>query len=103
VAGSETAEPAAPEFGASQPESLPAGPPQAAVPGTPSTPAVSRAIEQVNEVIEELRRALDEMEEVLETLEFAERQKIDDEREIESLQRSLRRLHRPGPAGVPHR
>jgi hypothetical protein len=35
------------------------------------------------------------MEDVLETLELAERQKIDDEREIEELKRTLRRLHRP--------
>ena len=65
--------------------------------------AVSQAIDQVTQVIEELKRALDEMEEVLETLELAERQKIDDEREIESLQRALRRLHRPAPAGEHHR
>ena len=62
-------------------------------------PAVSRAIEQVNQVIEELKRALDEMEVVLETLELAERQKIDDEREIESLERALRQLRRPGHGG----
>jgi len=61
----------------------------------PRIPAVTQAIEQVNEIISELRHALDEMEDVLETLELAERQKIDDEREIESLQRALRRLHRP--------
>jgi hypothetical protein len=65
--------------------------------------AVSQAIDQVTQVIEELKRALDEMEEVLETLELAERQKIDDEREIESLQRALRRLHRPASAGEQHR
>jgi len=35
------------------------------------------------------------MEEVLETLELAERQKIDDEREIQNLQRALRQLNRP--------
>ena len=58
-------------------------------------PAISDAIEQVNRIIEELKHSLDEMEEVLETLELAERQKIDDEREIQSLQRALRQLHRP--------
>jgi DNA-directed RNA polymerase subunit K/omega len=57
--------------------------------------AVNRAIEEVNHVVELLQRALEEMEEVLETLEFAERQKIDDEREIDSLRRALRQLHRP--------
>ena len=75
--------------------------PESAAPDSPRVPAVTQAIEQVNQVIEELKRALDEMEEVLETLEFAERQKIDDEREIDSLQRALRRLHRPAPAGPP--
>ena len=35
------------------------------------------------------------MEEVLETLELAERQKIADEQEIETLRRGLRQLHRP--------
>lgn len=63
---------------------------------TPQGPAaISDAIEQVNRVIDELKHALDEMEEVLETLELAERQKIEDEREIQYLQRALRQLHRP--------
>jgi hypothetical protein len=57
------------------------------------TPAITDAIEQVNRIIEELKHSLDEMEEVLETLELAERQKIDDEREIQNLQRALRHLH----------
>ena len=57
------------------------------------------------QVIEELKRVQDELDEVLETLELAERQKIDDEREIETLQRALRQLHRPsqGGGGGPHR
>jgi hypothetical protein len=67
------------------------------------TPGVTDAIEQVTQVIEELKHALDEMEEVLETLELAERQKIDDEREIESLQRALRQLHRSGHSSGPSR
>lgn len=57
--------------------------------------AIEQALAQVNEIVELLRRALDEMEEVLETVELAERQKIEDEREIESLRRALRQLHRP--------
>lgn len=69
----------------------------------PQTPSVSVAIEQVNQVIEELKTVLNEMEEVLETLELAERQKIDDEREIDSLQRALRQLHRPVQTGQRHR
>src|SRR5205814_7442276 len=62
---------------------------------------ITGAIEQVTQVIDELKHALDEMEEVLETLELAERQKIEDEREIESLQRALRQLHRPSQGGNP--
>ncbi len=63
----------------------------------PNTPAISQAIEQVNRVIEDLKGVLNDMEVVLETLELAERQKIDDERELDSLQRALRQLHRPSP------
>ena len=69
----------------------------------PITPSITTAIEQVNKIIDELKHSLDEMEEVLETLELAERQKIDDAREIESLQRALRQLHRPPPGGGPPR
>ena len=61
----------------------------------PKIPSITRAIEQVNEIIKELKHTLDEMDDVLETLELAERQKIDDEREIDNLQRALRRLNRP--------
>jgi hypothetical protein len=67
------------------------------------TPGVTGAIEQVTKIIEELKRVMDEMEEVLETLELAERQKIDDEREIESLQRALRQLHRSPASGPSNR
>ena len=61
----------------------------------PAGSPLGKAIEQVTEVIEELKHVLNVMEEVLETLELAERQKIADEREIESLQRALRQVHRP--------
>jgi hypothetical protein len=54
----------------------------------------------VNGIIEVLRESLEEMEEVLETLELAERQKDADEREIETLRRSLRQLQpRPRDGG----
>jgi hypothetical protein len=69
----------------------------------PEGSAVSGAIDQVMRVIDELKHALNEMEEVLETLELAERQKIEDEREIESLQRALRQLHRPSSGGPSRR
>jgi hypothetical protein len=61
--------------------------------------AVQAAIEEVNHIIEMLRTSLDEMEAVLETLELAERQKIADEQEIETLRRGLRQLHRPREGG----
>ena len=61
--------------------------------------AVQQAIEEVNHIIETLRATLDDMEAVLETLELAERQKIGDEQEIETLRCGLRQLHRPREGG----
>jgi predicted RNase H-like nuclease (RuvC/YqgF family) len=61
--------------------------------------AVQEAIEEVNRIIETLRASLEDMEEVLETLELAERQKIADEQEIETLRRGLRHIHRPREGG----
>jgi len=57
-------------------------------------PAITRAVQHVQEVIEDLKRALDEMELALELLEEAERQKLDDEREIKALQKALERVNR---------
>jgi hypothetical protein len=51
-----------------------------------------QAADEVAEVIESLKQTLAQMEEVLELIEHAERQKISDEREIESLCRALRQL-----------
>ena len=66
----------------------------------PASPvAVQQAIEEVNRIIETLRGTLEDMEEVLETLELAERQKIVDEHEIETLRRGLHQLHRPREGG----
>ncbi len=67
----------------------------------PQGSAISRAIDEVGQIIEALKRVLDQMEEVLELAEMAERQKTADEQEIESLRRSLRQLQRPG--GPRHR
>jgi len=64
--------------------------------------AVQEAIEEVNRIIATLRATLEDMDEVLETLELAERQKIADEQEIETLRRGLRQLHRPKEGGSPH-
>ena len=66
-----------------------------------SLAGVQKAIEEVNQIIETLRGTLDDMEEVLETLELAERQKIADEQEIETLRRGLRQLNRPRDGGPP--
>lgn len=75
-------------------------PPMADRERQPAQPmAVQEAIEEVNHIIETLRGTLNDMEEVLETLELAERQKIADEQEIETLRRGLRHLHRPPERG----
>jgi hypothetical protein len=57
--------------------------------------AISQALVEVLSVVEALKHAVDQMEEALELVELAERQKIADEREIESLRRALRQLQRP--------
>jgi hypothetical protein len=79
-----------------QRETLPP-PPRDRQPASPG--GVQKAIEEVSQIIETLRGTLDDMEEVLETLELAERQKIADEQEIETLRRGLRQLHRPREGG----
>jgi len=64
--------------------------------------AIQKAIEEANEIIATLKAALDDMEELLETLELAERQQDIDERELESLKRALRQMHRPRESGSRH-
>lgn len=69
-----------------------------AVESAPQLSAIHQAIDEVMQIVESLKGALDKMEEVLELVEVAERQKLADEREIESLRRALRQLQRPrGP------
>ena len=51
-----------------------------------------QAADDVADVIESLKQTLAQMEEVMELIELAERQKLLDEREIESLRRALRQL-----------
>jgi len=58
-------------------------------------PAISEAVNEVMQIVEALRQALAQMEDVLELVEVAERQKLGDEREIDSLRRALRRFHHP--------
>ncbi len=93
--GATVGEPLEPAALAGEAATAPSGIPAAAHKGS----GIAQAIEQVSRIIEELKQVLNEMEEVLETLELAERQKIEDEREIDSLQRALRQLHRPGGGG----
>jgi len=72
---------------------------QPAVPATraakPDSSAISQAVNEVMQIVESLKQALNQMEDVLELVEHAERQKLGDEREIESLRRALRQLQQP--------
>ena len=54
--------------------------------------AISQAVNEVMQVVGSLKQTLEQMEEVLELVELAERQKLADEREIESLLRALRQF-----------
>jgi hypothetical protein len=70
----------------------------------PDISAMSQAVGEVTQVVESLRQSLEQMEEVLELVELAERQKLADEREIESLLRALRQLQSHGErTGRPER
>ena len=57
--------------------------------------AISEAVNHVMAIVESLKQALDEMEDVLELVEHAERQKLADEHEIDSLRRLLHQLQSP--------
>jgi hypothetical protein len=61
--------------------------------------AISQALSEVMDIVESLKHANEQMEEVLELVELAERQKIADEHEIESLRRALRQMQRPRSSG----
>jgi hypothetical protein len=58
--------------------------------------ALSQAVDEVHAIVESLEHALEQMEEVMRLVETAERQKIGDEHEIESLRRALRHLESRG-------
>src|ERR1700722_19170490 len=84
-----------------QPHSVPVEPPEEkfrAAPrkNNPDISAISSAVGEVTDIVESLRQALERMEEVLELVELAERQKLTDEREIESLLRALRQFQSRG-------
>jgi len=61
----------------------------------PATGAITKAVDEVRQIVESLEQALQQMEEVLRLIETAERQKITDEQEIESLRHALRRIQQP--------
>jgi hypothetical protein len=61
----------------------------------PDDSAISQAVSDVTQVVESLKQALNQMEDVLELVEVAERQKLGDEREIDSLRQLLRQLQHP--------
>lgn len=63
--------------------------------GAPHSSAISQALDEVMQIVASLKQAVDQMDEVLELVELAERQKLADEQEIESLRRALRQLQRP--------
>lgn len=77
-------------------------------PSPPPSPkqvsAVAEAIEDVYRITEALKKVMEDLDELLETLELAERQKIEDERELDQLRRALRQVQRPreGQAPPPH-
>ena len=60
-----------------------------------SAVAINKAVDEVRQIVESLEQALQQMEEVLRLVETAERQKITDEHEIESLRRALHRIQQP--------
>ena len=61
----------------------------------PDGSAISQAVIEVTQIVESLKQALNQMEDVLELAELAERQKLTDEREIDSLRQLLRQLQHP--------
>ena len=98
AAPSEEAVGVAPEvFPPMEPETAPAA--QAAPEPKLQGSAVSQALSEVMDIVESLKHANEQMEEVLELVELAERQKIADEHEIESLRRAMRQLQRPRSSG----
>jgi hypothetical protein len=55
----------------------------------------------LNQIIADLREALTDLEDMAELLEIAETQKLDDEKEIEALRRTLSQLQRARDRGHP--
>jgi hypothetical protein len=77
--------------------------PSAAAATGKDSSAISRAIDEVRQIVQSLEQALEQMEEVQELVDLADRQKSADDREIESLRRVLRRIQQPrGHKDTPH-
>jgi hypothetical protein len=77
-------------------ETIASRPPPPVVGDTPPAgSAISQAVNEVLAIVESLKQALARMDEVLELVEHAERQKLADEHEIDSLRRLLRQLQSP--------
>lgn len=89
----ESAEPVEQEFSESK---IPPSPPKQFQPKRRGSPLM-QAADEVADIIESLKHTLAQMEEVLELIETAERQKISDEHEIESLRRQLRQIQSRRP------
>jgi len=64
----------------------------------PASSAINQAVDEVTGIVESLKQALAQMEDVLELVEHAERQKLADEHEVDSLRRLLRQLQHPRSA-----
>ena len=79
----------------------PPPPPPEPEPRRPGS-AVAHAVEDVYNIVETLKKVMEELDELLETLELAERQKIEDERELDNLRRAMKQLS-PRPAQVQSR
>ena len=69
--------------------------PPAALQAPAVSSAINQAVDEVMGIVESLKQALTQMEDVLELVEHAERQKLADEHEIDSLRRLLRQLQHP--------
>jgi hypothetical protein len=61
----------------------------------PDSSAIGQAVNEVMQIVDSLKQALNQMEDALELVELAERQKLGDEREIDSLRQLLRQLQHP--------
>ncbi len=83
-------------------EGAPAPAPEPGPPATihsqPASSAINQAVDEVMGIVESLKQALAQMEDVLELVEHAERQKLADEHELDSLRRLLRQLQHPRSA-----